>query len=89
MGWRVLEVQPTPNPNAAKFILDRRIAEQPTSFLNSGSAEGYPVAKQLFAIPGVSSLLFLGDFVTVNKRPEASWDKITSGVQKVLEESAG
>ena len=89
MGLRVLDVQPTPNPNAAKFILDRRIAEQPMSFLSSESAEGYPVAKQLFEIAGVSSLLFLGDFVTVNKKQDADWEKITAAVQKVLEQSAG
>jgi NFU1 iron-sulfur cluster scaffold homolog, mitochondrial len=85
MGVRVLDVQPTPNPDAAKFILDRRIAEQPTSFFSSESADGHPIAKQLFEIPGVSSLLFLGDFVTVNKSPQAAWSRVTPAVRKVLE----
>jgi hypothetical protein len=38
----------------------------------------------LFAIPGVSSLLLLGDFITVNKTPDAAWDEITKRVQAVL-----
>jgi hypothetical protein len=84
MPFRVNEVQPTPNPNAAKFILDRDISTAPMSFFNAESATDYPLAKKLFAIPGVSSLLFLNDFVTINKRPDVAWDEITKSVEKVL-----
>ena len=84
MPFRVSEIQPTPNPNAAKFILDHPVSEQPISFFRAAEAEGYPLAQQLFAIPGVSSLLLLGDFITVNKTPDAAWDEITKRVQAVL-----
>ena len=84
MPFRVLEIQPTPNPNAAKFVLDRSIAEQPTSFFNAAQAASHPLATKLFAIPGVSSVLLLGDFVTINKSPDAKWDKITTSVEAVL-----
>ena len=84
MAFRVLEIQPTPNPNAAKFILDRPVSEQPTSFLNAASAVGHPLASRLFTVPGVTSVLLLGDFVTVNKSPEAKWDDIVAGVQVVF-----
>jgi len=84
MPFKVLEVQPTPNPNAAKFILDGPISEQPTSFFNAEQAKGHPVAAQLFEIPGVTSVLMLGDFVTVNKRPEVKWNSITERVEAVL-----
>ncbi len=84
MAFRVLEIQPTPNPNAAKFILDRPVSEQPTSFLNVASAAGHPLGSRLFAVPGVTSVLLLGDFVTVNKSPGAKWDDVVAGVQAVL-----
>jgi hypothetical protein len=84
MPFRVQEIQPTPNPNAAKFILDRPIVEQPMSFFNSAAAKGHPLAEALFAIPGVSSLLLLGDFVTVNKTADARWDQIAARVKAVL-----
>jgi len=84
MAFRVLEIQPTPNPNAAKFILDRQIAQQPTSFLNPASAAGHSLASRLFAVSGVTSVLLLGDFVTVNKSPDAKWDDVVSGVQAAL-----
>ena len=84
MAFRVLEIQPTPNPNAAKFILDRQIAPQPTSFLNAASAAAHPLASRLFSVSGVTSVLLLGDFVTVNKAHDAKWDDIVAGVQAVL-----
>jgi hypothetical protein len=84
MPFKVIEIQPTPNPNAAKFILDRPVSRQPMSFFKAGAAEGHPLAQQLFAIDGVSSLLLLGDFITVNKSPQAAWDEITARVTAVL-----
>jgi len=82
---RVTEIQPTPNPNAAKFILDRQISQQPVSFFNAAAAQSDPLAKKLFAIEGVASLLFLGDFITVNKQPNVNWDELVPSVKKVLE----
>jgi NFU1 iron-sulfur cluster scaffold homolog, mitochondrial len=84
MPFHVLEIQPTPNPNALKFILDGDVSQGTVSFFNPASAVGYPLAQQLFTIPGITSLLFLGDFLTVNKSPEAKWKPITSAVTKAL-----
>jgi hypothetical protein len=106
MGFEVVEVQSTPNPNAAKFVLDRPVAEQPVSFLSADAASNHrlvtdglvtgelvagesalgELAVRLFTIPGVSSVLFLRDFVTVNKRPEARWPGLKRAVKKVLAE---
>lgn len=84
MGFKVLEVQPTPNPNAMKFVLDRPIVDQPLSLFNAGAAAGNPLAEKLFAISGVSSLLFLGDFITVNKAPDSKWSDISAKVKSLL-----
>jgi len=84
MGFKVSEIQPTPNSNAVKFILDREVVAQPTSFFNKDQAVAHPLALKLFAIPGVSSLLFLGDFITVNKTPDVPWKDITKAVETVL-----
>ena len=86
MPFRVTEVQPTPNPNAAKFMLDRPISDGPVSFLSRDQADGHPIARAMFAIPGVTSVLLLGDFVTVNKSAEASWPQMKRKVQQVLAE---
>ena len=84
MGYRVTDVQSTPNPNAQKFILDRPITQQPVSYFSAEAVGNDPVAKALFDIPGVASLLLLGDFVTVNKTPATKWSQVTRKVESVL-----
>ena len=84
MGYRVIEIQPTPNPNALKFVLDRQVSQQPLSFFNAAAATDYPLAKRLFEIADVSSLLLLGDFITINKSPGGDWDDIKAQAQAVL-----
>ena len=85
MAFKVIDIQPTPNPNAAKFILDGKISDQPTSFFNADQAKDHALASKLFAINGVASVLLLGDFVTVNKRPDIKWSALTDKVQSVLQ----
>ena len=87
MGFKVFEIQPTPNPNALKFVLDHAVSDQSISFLNAGAAHDHPLAGRLFGVDGVASLLLLGDFITVNKRPEAEWPAIKRGVRRVLAEA--
>ena len=84
MGFRVVEIQPTPNPNAVKLMLDRAVSEQPMSFFNAAAAKDHPLAAKLFAIEGVSSLLLLGDFITINKSPAATWADITAKAKAIL-----
>ena len=80
---QVIRVEETPNPNAKKFVVDR-VTEQTMSFFNADAAKGYEIAEKLFAIDGVSSLLFLADFITVNKSSAAKWADIQKGVRQVL-----
>ncbi len=80
----VSEVQPTPNPNALKFIVEGTISDKPLSFFNAAAGKNDPLASRLFEIAGVSSLLILNDFITVSKTPDAGWKSITPAVKKVL-----
>ena len=84
MPFTVREIQPTPNPNALKFVLDRPIASQPTSFLSADMAADHPIGSKLFSIAGVTSVLLLGDFATINKRPDVKWPPLTEAVKQVL-----
>lgn len=85
MGFKVTEVQPTPNPNAVKFLLDRPISDNPISFLNPSEGQRHPLASKLFALNGVTSLLLLGDFITVNKSGNVNWSGLTKKVEEILE----
>lgn len=84
MGFKVVSVESTPNPNARKLMLDRRMSEGPVSFIRSDQAAGHPLAMRLFAIPGVTSVLILGDFITVNKTPHARWPGLLAAAKKAV-----
>ena len=88
MAFQVREIQSTPNPNAMKFVLDRPVTEKPVSFLHpsDADAEGHPLARRLFEIPGICAVLLLGDFVTVNKTADAKWPGLKTRVKRVLQD---
>lgn len=77
--------QPTPNPNSMKFTLDRQVVESGSeSYMNAEAAEKSPLASALFKLNGVASLFMLGNFITVNKAPEAAWDDLVPQVEEAL-----
>lgn len=86
MGYRVKQFQETPNPNAVKCVLDRKITDRPRSYFRAEDAADDALAERLFAIEGVTNVLINADWVTVNKKPEAGWGKIKGEVERVLGE---
>ena len=86
MAYQVTQFETTPNPNARKAMLDRPICTGTRSYLSADQAGDDAVARSLFAIPGVTSVMMLGDFVTINKTPGASWPTVERAVRKALGE---
>jgi len=83
-----IRVEPTPNPNAAKFTLNRVVASQGTTYRDAATA-GEPWAKRLLEIPGVTQVFALNNFISVTKRPEADWSAIRPQVEQGLNEAFG
>ena len=84
MPFVVREVQPTPNPNAMKFVLDQTVSPEPQSFRSPDEAKGNELAERLMALKGVTAVLLLHDFVTLNKSSEARWADITARAKRIL-----
>ncbi len=84
MSHRIVEFQPTPNPNALKCILNAPLPAPIRSFRKREDAAGDPLGERLLAIPGVSSVLLSGSWMTVNKTPGAEWSGVKRAVQDVL-----
>jgi hypothetical protein len=82
---------PTPNPNAGKFTLDRKVLEGTSSksFYNATDAADHPLASALFELEGVVSLFMVDDFVTVTKTPSASWETLIPQIQATIEQALG
>jgi hypothetical protein len=79
--------QDTPNPNAVKCLLDRRIAEKPRSYTGAAAAAGDPVASALFALGGVTHVLIHPEWVTVCKTPDTPWKPLRAAIERVLREA--
>jgi len=79
--------QATPNPNAGKFVVGRRVVEgnASKSFYSAAQAGSDAVAAALFAIDGVASLFMVEDFITVTKKPDAQWQDLTPRVIAAIE----
>jgi hypothetical protein len=83
-----ITVQGTPNPNAAKFTVDRTLVEggPGESYFDAASAKDSPLGSRLFEIEGVESLLIVDDFVTVTKAEAANWDVIVPLIEDAIKE---
>ena len=65
-----LTVQPTPNPNALKFILNKKVKEEGNSSYRSPleSTEN-PLASALFTIRGVDQIHFFDNVIDISEIP--------------------
>jgi hypothetical protein len=79
-----LRFEPTPNANAYKVTVPSPFCNG-SRIVSTPEKATTPVAKALISVPGVQSLFFLNDFVTVTKKPEADWDSILPLVKAALE----
>lgn len=78
-----ITVSNTPNPNALKFSVGVDVGG-PTTHL-AGSEPDDPVAAELLAIDGVTSIFATADFITLSKTPDASWEVIAAAAKDILE----
>jgi len=92
-GSVTVDVQPTPNVNALKFVVNRRLTEgRSQTFRTPQEAAASPLAAALLAVPGVVQVFFLNDFITVTRSPSVQWEEIADHVESVIRghfESAG
>ncbi|MFY9341866.1 MAG: NifU family protein [Planctomycetota bacterium] len=84
---KVSSIQPTPNPNAFKFLVDQVLARngQTLAYARPDQARNDVLAQGMFAIPGVETLFFCENFVTVSMTKEADWRAVAEQVTRLLE----
>ena len=80
-----VQVQPTPNINALKFVVNRRVTEgRSQTFRSAQEAAASPLASALLGIPGVIQVFFLNDFITLTRDPGTDWDAIAPRAEDVI-----
>lgn len=84
---KVTSIQPTPNPNAFKFLVDRPLAKpgQSLAYSKPEQARSDVLAQGLFAIPGIDTLFFCDNFLTASMTPAADWRAVAEQVTRLLE----
>ncbi|MEM9009756.1 MAG: NifU family protein [Pseudomonadota bacterium] len=69
-----IQTEATPNPATLKFLPGRQVMEAGTAdFPTEDAAGASPLARRIFAVPGVDGVFFGMDFVTVTKQADLDW----------------
>jgi hypothetical protein len=77
--------EPTPNPNALKFTLDRPSTDRRSVTFREGSdpAES-PLGARIFALDGVTNVFMAANFVSVTKEADVDWQDLAPQVIEEL-----
>jgi Fe-S cluster biogenesis protein NfuA len=81
--------EPTPNPNAVKFLPGRTVlgTKQPKFFQKENEVpHEAPLVEQLFAIEGVKDVFFGSDFITVGKIDSYNWETIKKTILDTIDD---
>ena len=80
-------VQPTPNPNALKFVLDKVVKTEGNATYRKPTECGENnLAAAIFTVPGVAQIYFFDNVITVNKLPFDDWDAMESPIMEIIKE---
>jgi len=75
-----IQTEATPNPATLKFIPGRMVLDTGTmEFANRDAAARSPLAERLFDVPGVTSVFYGADFVTVTKA-DGDWQHLKPAI---------
>lgn len=85
--YKIIRVQPTPNPDAFQFILNGKVMGDGAKTFGSPDDAGNDVlAKALFEIFGIQSVYLKGNFVTITKSNTVGWHTLMEKTGHTLEE---
>lgn len=87
---KVLRVEATPNPNAFKFILDGSLVSSGSKQFDAApSPEEDALAAEIFGIPGVVSVFYMDDFISVTAQdPRFAWGELKEKLQTLVADQA-
>lgn len=83
----IVYAEMTPNPSTMKFVADRAIVNGDfiADYLHWTDVKGTSLlAEKLYTFPFVKSLFFAGNFVTVTKIDDISWDYVTMELREFI-----
>lgn len=80
-----ISIQPTPNPNALKFMSNHTLkTEGNSTYRTPMECQENPMAQELFTVRGVDSLHFYDNVVTVTKFNYEEWENIEDDIIQIM-----
>jgi Fe-S cluster biogenesis protein NfuA len=80
-----IDTVPTPNPDALMFKVQEVLVPTGTfEYRTAAQAADAPLARRLFDIPGIVSVLVAPRFVTVNKDADVRWPELVPQVKAAV-----
>lgn len=74
---KIAEIEPTPNPNAMKFVLREPLTWGVSrSFDSAEQAQGDPLASALFDIEHVTNVFYVDHWITVTQDGTGEWQEL-------------
>src|SRR5438046_10008866 len=86
---KLLSIETTPNPNSMKLNLNETVAKGVAityTHENIGDCPTY--IEKILAIPGISSVFRIADWMAIQRKPNAGWEDILSQARVVLESAS-
>jgi Scaffold protein Nfu/NifU N terminal len=77
-------VQPTPNVNALKFVVNRRVTEGRSQTFTDAATASAPLARELLGIAGIRQVFFLNDFITLTRTEGADWNAVVPAAELLI-----
>jgi Fe-S cluster biogenesis protein NfuA len=85
---KIAEIEPTPNPNAMKFILKEPLTWGiARSYDSAAQAGDDPLAAALFDIEHVTNVFYVDHWITVTQDGAAEWDELLRDLAKPIREA--
>lgn len=82
-----IQVEPTPNPNALKFLCESTIRNDgKVSFKDPMECHDLPLGRKLFELRGVDQIHLFQNVITISKFSFEPWDELEPKIIKTIQE---
>ncbi|WP_238315990.1 MULTISPECIES: NifU N-terminal domain-containing protein [Nosocomiicoccus] len=81
----IIKIEPTPNPNTMKVVLDEQKPDMKSSTHKEVSPENPDFINRVLEIDEVTSVFYALDFISVDKDPRAEWDVVIPKIEAQFE----
>jgi len=74
----------TPNPNAMKFVVNKKLFNDVYEFKKVEDTKDAPLAKSLFTFPFIQEIFFDFNFISIIQKPDSNWDENIMDVREFI-----